>query len=117
MIPEGRCHAFASEAIEFDGALILPERVFVSEEEIKFIIKEGRATGVLEETEAALLHGVFEFADTTVEEVMIPKPKFNASIYLGADYSLWPKFKVACKREGKTASRVLLEYVKKYLDK
>lgn len=44
------------------------------------------------------------------------RPKFNASIYLGADYSLWPKFKVACKREGKTASRVLLEYVKKYLD-
>ncbi len=55
-----------------------PERAFVSEEEMKFIIKEGRASGVLEETEAALLHGVFEFADTTVEEVMVGKPKFSA---------------------------------------
>ncbi len=51
---------------------------FVSEEEIKFFIKEGKATGMFEETEAALLHGVFEFADTTVKEVMVPKPMFSA---------------------------------------
>lgn len=54
------------------------KRPFVSEEEIKFFITEGRETGVFEETEAALLHGIFEFADTTVKEVMIPKPKFSA---------------------------------------
>ncbi len=51
---------------------------FVSEEEIKFYIKEGKASGVFEETEAALLHGIFEFADTTVREVMVPKPRFSA---------------------------------------
>ena len=51
---------------------------FISEEEIKYYIKEGRATGVFEETEAALLHGIFEFADTTVKEVMVPKADFNA---------------------------------------
>ena len=50
----------------------------VSEEEIKYYIKEGRKTGVFEETEAALLHGVFEFADTTVKEVMVPKADFSA---------------------------------------
>ena len=50
----------------------------VSEEEIKYYIKEGRKTGVFEETEAALLHGVFEFADTTVKEVMVPKTDFSA---------------------------------------
>ena len=55
-----------------------PERVFVSEEEIKYIITEGRASGVLKKTEAELLHGVFEFADTTVKEVMVPKHKFSA---------------------------------------
>ena len=44
------------------------------------------------------------------------KPKFNASIYLGSEYHLWPTFKEACNREGKTASRVLLDYVKKYLN-
>ncbi|MBI5971489.1 MAG: HlyC/CorC family transporter [Deltaproteobacteria bacterium] len=54
------------------------KRLFVSEEEIKYFIKEGRATGVFEETEAALLHGVFEFADTSVKEVMVPKHKFSA---------------------------------------
>lgn len=51
---------------------------FVSEEEIKFYIREGKASGVFEETEAALLHGIFEFADTTVKEVMVPKPRFSA---------------------------------------
>ncbi len=54
------------------------KRVFISEEEIKYFIKEGKATGIFEETEAALLHGVFEFADTTVKEVMVPKHKFSA---------------------------------------
>ncbi|MBI5643188.1 MAG: HlyC/CorC family transporter [Deltaproteobacteria bacterium] len=54
------------------------KRVFISEEEIKFFIKEGRETGIFEETEAALLHGVFEFADTSVKEVMVPKHKFSA---------------------------------------
>lgn len=54
------------------------KRVFISEEEIKFFIQEGRETGIFEETEADLLHGVFEFADTTVKEVMVPKHKFSA---------------------------------------
>jgi putative hemolysin len=54
------------------------QSLFVSEEEIKYFIKEGRAKGILEETEAQLLHGVFEFADTTVKEVMVPKPNFSA---------------------------------------
>jgi len=53
-------------------------KVFVSEEEIRYYISEGRTAGILEETEAALLHGVFEFADTTVKDVMIPKHKFGA---------------------------------------
>lgn len=54
------------------------ERVFVSEEEIKYFIREGWESGIFEETEAALLHGIFEFADTTVKEVMVPKHKFKA---------------------------------------
>ncbi len=54
------------------------KQTFVSEEEIKYFIREGRATGVFEETEAALLHGVFQFADTTVKEIMVSKPKFCA---------------------------------------
>lgn len=60
------------------GAKGLEERAFVSEEEIKYFIKEGKEKGIFEETEEALIHGVFEFADTTVKEIMIPKHKFNA---------------------------------------
>lgn len=60
------------------GVKSAEERTFISEEEIKYFIREGRATGVFEETEAALLHGIFQFADTTVREVMVPKPNFSA---------------------------------------
>jgi putative hemolysin len=60
------------------GAKGLKERAFISEEEIKYFIKEGREKGIFEETEEALIHGVFEFADTTVKDIMVPKHKFNA---------------------------------------
>ncbi len=60
------------------GAKGLEERAFISEEEIKYFIKEGREKGIFEEAEEALIHGVFEFADTTVKEIMVPKHKFNA---------------------------------------
>ena len=54
------------------------KRGFITEEEVRFFIREGRDTGVFEESEAALLHSVFEFSDTTVKEVMVPKHKFSA---------------------------------------
>ncbi|MBI5236435.1 MAG: HlyC/CorC family transporter [Deltaproteobacteria bacterium] len=54
------------------------KRAFVSEEELKFFIREGKDTGIFEETEAALLHGVFEFADATVKEVMVSKRVISA---------------------------------------
>jgi putative hemolysin len=54
------------------------EGAVVSEEEIKYYIKEGRSKGIIAETEAQLLHGIFEFADTTVKEVMVTKPMFSA---------------------------------------
>ena len=45
---------------------------------MKYYIKEGEETGVFEETEAELLHGIFEFSDTTVKEVMVAKPDVSA---------------------------------------
>ncbi len=54
------------------------KKSFVSEEELKYYIKEGEETGVFEETEAELLHGIFEFSDTTVKEVMVAKPDVSA---------------------------------------
>lgn len=60
------------------GVKGLEERAFVSEEEIKYFVKEGREKGIFEETEQELIHGVFDFADTTVREIMTPKHKFSA---------------------------------------
>jgi putative hemolysin len=51
------------------------ERTFVSEEEIKHLVAEGRSQGVLGDTEADLIHSVFEFSETPVKKVMVPRPK------------------------------------------
>jgi magnesium and cobalt exporter, CNNM family len=50
-------------------------RTFVSEEEIKHLVKEGREQGVLDQTEMELIHSVFEFSETPVKKVMVPRPK------------------------------------------
>jgi putative hemolysin len=59
-------------------------RTFVSEEEIKHLVKEGRQQGVLDQTEMEIIHSVFEFTDTPVRKVMVPRPKIFA---LDADTS------------------------------
>jgi putative hemolysin len=53
-------------------------RTFVSEEEIKHLAREGRQQGVLGQTEVELIHSVFEFTETAVRRVMIPRPKIFA---------------------------------------
>lgn len=53
-------------------------RTFVSEEEIKHLVKEGRLQGVLDQTEMELIHSVFEFTETPVRKVMVPRPKIFA---------------------------------------
>ena len=48
------------------------ERAYVTEEEVKMLIKEGGKHGVFEPTEEKILQSVFEFTDMSVREVMIP---------------------------------------------
>ncbi|MBV6341423.1 HlyC/CorC family transporter [Candidatus Magnetobacterium casensis] len=47
-------------------------RGFVSQEEIKLLILEGKDRGIFESTEQELIHSVFEFTDISVKEVMVP---------------------------------------------
>jgi putative hemolysin len=54
------------------------ERTFVSEEEIKHLVREGEQQGVLDQAKVDLIHGVFAFTDTPVKKVMIPRPKIFA---------------------------------------
>src|SRR5687767_10462809 len=53
-------------------------RTFVSEEEIRHLVREGREQGVLDQTEEELIHSVFEFSETPVKKVMVPRPKIFA---------------------------------------
>ncbi len=50
-------------------------RSLVSEEEIRAMISVGHKEGTIEETEAEMLHNVFEFGDRPVNEVMVPRPE------------------------------------------
>jgi len=47
----------------------------VSEEDVKYLLKEGAALGVFEHEEAALVHSVFEFTDTRVRESHGSRPR------------------------------------------
>ncbi|MDC4204520.1 MAG: hemolysin family protein [Candidatus Manganitrophus sp.] len=59
------------------GGKVIPG-TFISEEEIKYLLKEGREKGVFNQTEQELIHSVFEFNDISVKEVMVPRPKIHA---------------------------------------
>ena len=47
---------------------------FVTEDELRLLVEVGEQEGVLEEEEREMIHNVFELADTTVHEVMVPRP-------------------------------------------
>jgi len=50
------------------------ESPFTSEEEVRYLVRQGAAKGIFEKVEEELVHNVFEFADTTVREIMTPRP-------------------------------------------
>ena len=60
------------------GVREIGPRTFVSEEEIKHLVKQGRQQGVLDQTEMEIIHSVFEFTDMPVRKVMVPRPKVLA---------------------------------------
>jgi putative hemolysin len=48
------------------------ERAYITEEEVKMLIKEGGKHGVFEPTEEKILQSIFEFTDMSAKEVMVP---------------------------------------------
>ena len=50
-------------------------RSLVSDEEIRTMISVGHREGTVEESEAKMLHKVFDFGDRPVREVMVPRPE------------------------------------------
>jgi CBS domain containing-hemolysin-like protein len=52
----------------------LREGPFVSEGDIRSMAEVGHEEGSIEEDEKELIHSIFEFGDTIVREVMVPRP-------------------------------------------
>lgn len=50
----------------------------VTEDEIRMIISAGGEAGVIEQEEQEMISSIFEFGDTTVSEVMTPRPDIKA---------------------------------------
>jgi putative hemolysin len=50
-------------------------RSIVSDEEIRTMITVGHKEGTVEEAEADMLHAVFDFGDSPVSEVLVPRPE------------------------------------------
>jgi CBS domain containing-hemolysin-like protein len=62
-----------SALVRLLGGQIKHRGPFVTEEELRLLVTVGEEEGVLEEDETEMIHSIFEFADTTVREVMIPR--------------------------------------------
>jgi putative hemolysin len=54
------------------------EAPLVSEEEVKMMVREGIEEGVFDQVEQQLIHSVFEFTDTSVKEIMVPRPQIRS---------------------------------------
>lgn len=50
----------------------------ITEEELRTMIEMGKEEGVLSEEERKMLHRIFEFGDTKLSDVMVPKDKIIA---------------------------------------
>jgi len=50
----------------------------ITEEELRMMIEIGKEEGVLSDEEKKMLHRIFEFGDTRVQAVMVPKDKIIA---------------------------------------
>jgi CBS domain containing-hemolysin-like protein len=56
----------------------LPKGPFVTEDEIRHMVDVAEEEEEIEEEERELIHSVFEFGDTVVREVMVPRPDMIA---------------------------------------
>jgi len=50
----------------------------LSEDELKQVLEAGSQSGALDKTEHELIKSIFEFTDTTVKEIMVPRPDIVA---------------------------------------
>jgi putative hemolysin len=54
------------------------ESGFITDEELKFIVHEGKRKGIFDQTEEELIHSALEFTDVTVRNAMTPRTEIVA---------------------------------------
>lgn len=60
------------------GGRTAPAGPFVTQEEMRMLVDVGEKEGVIQQQEEDLIHSIFEFGDTVVREVMVPRTYMNA---------------------------------------
>lgn len=63
----------SSAAIRLLGGQVTDQGPFVTEEEIQILLHMGERSGAVDKQEKEMIQGVFEFGDTLVREVMVPR--------------------------------------------
>lgn len=64
---------FSQIIVRVAGEKSIKSEPFLTEGEIKALIELGGEEGLIEEEERALIHQIFEFGDTVVREIMVPR--------------------------------------------
>ena len=65
--------AITNTMVRLMGGQMKHRGPFVTEEELRLLVTVGEEEGILEEAETDMITSIFEFADTPVREVMIPR--------------------------------------------
>ncbi|GCE03286.1 hemolysin family protein [Dictyobacter aurantiacus] len=65
--------AITSGLVRLLGGQMKHRGPFITEDELRLLVTVGEEEGVLEEEETEMIRSIFEFADTTVREVMVPR--------------------------------------------
>lgn len=83
----------AAPFVRLIGGRTAPAGPFVTHEEMRMLVNVGEEEGVIQQEEEELIHSIFEFGDTVVREVMVPRPYIVAveddfSVAQAADVAL-----------------------------
>src|SRR5437867_2339689 len=79
----GRVLALPTRALIGVANILLPGKglkqgPFVSEQDIRSMAEVGHEEGSIEETERRMIHSIFEFGDTIVRQIRVPRPDIVA---------------------------------------
>jgi putative hemolysin len=59
--------------LRITGGTVRHRGAFVTEDELRLLFAVGEDEGVLEQEETEMIHSIFQFAETTAREVMVPR--------------------------------------------